>query len=362
MTRSALLLLTLLALLAAAAPAHAADSFVGVATEGPAVRFTSQAPSTLLGPDAVLGLDEGDRVLAMGPGLALGRSGRLYRMDAPRLRVTPTPAVVALQGDSFSLVPDPAAAQARVLSDTGQDVFVDLASGAVTPGPGLRSTAGEALRPAVGLARDGRLVGVVAGRPALYVETAPGSSVMEERRLRLRDRVAFPNRLSLAVAGNAAYVVTGFPEQLRRRQSQFLSIDLSTLEVRGEAGPYFPREIRTVVWTGSVPDDETAPRVRVLSAPRTLSLRRLRTGDYRVRLRCSEACSVFVATGVGGRSNAGSGATRVKTDPFTVRLAPHALRELRLLRLGRARANLRIYAGDFAGNARTIRLRVRIVR
>jgi mRNA-degrading endonuclease RelE of RelBE toxin-antitoxin system len=359
MTRFALTLLTLLAL---AAPAKAAESFLGVATEGPALRFTSQAPSTLGEPSAITGLDRGDRVVAMTPGLALGRSGRLYRLRADLLRATPTPALVALQGATFSVVAtEEAATQARVLSDAGQDVLVDLASGAVTPGPGLRSAAGEVLRPAVGRLRDGRLAGVVSGRPLLYTETAPGSNVLQERPLRLRDRVAFPHKLSVAVAGDAVYVVTGFAERLRRPQSQFLRIDLSTFEVRGEAGPYFPREIQAVLATGTIPDDNTAPRLRVLSAPRTLSLRRLRTGDYRVRLRCDEPCSVFVSTAVGGRSNAGSGATRATTPAFTVRLAPHSLRELRLLRLGRARARLRFFAADFAGNTRTIYRRVRIV-
>ena len=359
MTRSALLLL--LTFLLCAAPARAAESFLAVATEGPALRFTSQAPSTLSEPEGLRGLEPGDRVVAMTPGFALGRSGRLYRLRADLLQVTPTPAVVPLQGTTFSVVADDTGGRARVFSDAGQDAVADVATGTVTPGPGLRSAGGEALRPAVGRLRDGRLVGVVAGRPLLYVESAPGSNVLAERRLRLRERVAFPAKLAIAVTGDTVNVVTGFAERLRHPQSQLISIDLATLAVRGEAGPYFPREIRTLVSTGSVPDDERPPRVRVLSAPRSVTVRALRTGGVRIRLRCDEPCRVFVSTAVGGRPNAGSSASRLTARPFTLRLPAHSPREIALLRRARGRTYLRIFAGDFAGNGRTVNRRLRIV-
>ena len=362
MTRPTLFLLSLVAAFAAAAPAHAAESFLGVGSDGAAVRFTSQAPSTLSDPVPVAGLEPGDRIVALTPGLAVGRSGRLYRLRADLARVTPTRVLLPVQGDSFSIVADPELRQARFFSDAGQDVLVDLAAETTAPGPGLRSAAGEVLRPAVGRLRDGRLAGVIAGRPILYVETAPGSNVLEERRLRLRERVAFPSRLAVAGVGDQVYVVTGFAERLRFRQSKFLRIDPQTREVRGEAGPYFPREIRAVLPTGTVPDDTRPPRLRVLSAPRTLSLRDLREGRVRVRVRCDEPCSVFAATAVGGRTNAGSGATRATRRAFTIPLPRHGERELRLLRRGRARASLRISAVDFVGNTTRVERRVRIVR
>ena len=363
MPRLALLLLTLVTALVAAAPAQAAESFLGVLADGRAVTFTNQTTNKTSSPRRIAGLEPGDRVVALTSGLALGRSGRLYRLRADLLRATPTRVQIPLEGANHSVIADPELIRARIFSDSGQDVYVDLVAETTTPGPGLRGPAGEPLRASVARLRDGRLAAIVPGRPALYVETAPGTNVMNERRLDLRDRVAFPNPVALGIAGDFAYALTGFPEELTPPQSRLLRINLTSGRVDGEGGPYFLRQLVAIVPTGTVPDDTTAPRLRVVSAPSTVSLRELRAGTVRVRVRCSEGCYVYAGTAVGGRSNSSVSATRATAGTLTLRLGRHTPRELRLLRIApRKRTFLRLSVYDFANNRRVVNKRVRIVR
>ena len=362
MTRFAPILAALVTALAAAAPARAAESFLGVLADGRTARFTSQAPTNITPPREVAGLEAGDRIVALTNGLAVGSSGRLYRFRADLLRATATRVLLPMQGRSFSVVVDPELTRARFLSDAGVDQVVDVRGETVSPGPGLRLESGAPVAPVVTLLPDGRLAGVVAGRPALYVETAPGSNVMAERPVLLRDRIAFPAPLAFAVAGATGYAVTGFPERTRLPQSRLLRVDLATGRVTGEAGPYFTRQLVTFASTGTVPDDVTPPRVRVLRFPRTVSLRTLRAGRVTLRLRCSEACFALASTAVGGRANASGASTRATAGTLTVRLPPHGRRERRLLWLGRDRAFIRLDVHDFVGNRRRIVRRVRVVR
>jgi hypothetical protein len=364
MTRFAPILAALVTALAAAAPAQAAESFLGVLADGRTVRFTSQAPTNITPPRAVSGLEAGDRIVALTNGLAVGGSGRLYRFRADLLRATATRVRLPMQGRSFSIVVDPEFTRARFLSDAGVDQVVDVRGETVTPGPGpgLRLESGAPVAPVVTRLPDGRLAGVVPGRAALYVETAPGSGVMAERPVALRDRIAFPPPLAFAVTSETGSAVTGFPESTRHPQSRLLRVDMATGRVTGEAGPYFTRQLVTFASTGAVPDDVTPPRVRVLRFPRTVSLRALRAGRVTLRLRCSEACYALASTAVGGRGNASGGSTRATAGTLTVRLPRHGRRERRLLWLGRDRAFIRLDVHDFVDNRRRIVRRVRVVR
>ncbi len=365
MPRSAALLLTLLAGLLAAAPAQAAERFLGVLADGRAARFTSQAPTALTTPRPIAGLARGDRVVALGAGHALGRSGRLYRLDTRALRATPTGARLDLQGASFSLLVDAAGSRARVLSDAGQDVLVDLAAGTTAPGPGLRTAAGQVVRPAAALLPDGRIAGVDTSRATLVTETAPGSNVVTETPLRnpREARLRLPGPNAFALAGGAGYLVSGFPPQ-QRPQSRFLPVDLATGDVTGESGPYFFRELRAVLPLGTVADDRRGPRLRIVGAPRRVSLRALaRRGGFRLRVRCSEGCFVFASSAVGGRSNAAATRTTDVARTFTVRLPRLAGREVRLMRLRVGRtAFFRVRGQDWAGNTAATARRFRVVR
>lgn len=365
MPRLLLLPLTLLAL-AVPAQAQAAESFLGVLADGRAVRFSDDAPTGLTTPRRITGLAEGDRVVALAPGLALGRSGRVYRFDTGATRATGTVAQVALRGTSFSLLLDPARTRARVLSNAGQDVTVDVASGATAPGAGLRTTAGQPLAPAATLPADGRLAGVDRARGTLVTETAPGSGVATELPLTTarRTRLTLAEPMAFAVASGRGYLLTALPGTGRVPQSRFIGIDLASGATTGEAGPYFFRRLVALLPAGPVPDDTRPPRASIVSAPRRVSLRDLAVaGRVRFRLRSSEAFQVFASTAIGGRSNIGTLISRDTPGTVTARLPRLSRQELRLMRfrLGRT-ATFRASVRDWAGNVRTVDRSFRVVR
>lgn len=363
MTRAAPVLLLVLLALVAAPSAHAAESFVGVLADGRAVRFTDQAPTAISSPRPIAGLARGDRVVALAPGLALGRTGTLYRLDARALRATSTGIRVALRGRGFSLVASPG--RARILSDAGQDLTVDLMTRGMTPGSGLRLATGAPVRATVSALPDGRLVGVEPYRGTMVTETVPGSGVVAEAPLRNErgDRLRFARHLGFATAGGAGYLLSGFPERTFRRQARFFRVDLSSAGTRGEGGPFFRREVVAIAPLGTVEDDRAAPRARFASAPRRVSTRALRReGGVRLRIRCSEGCFAYGATAVGGRPNLAASASRDTAGTVTLSLPRLGRRELRLMRLGARRVNFRVTVRDWAGNQRIITRRFRLVR
>lgn len=359
-------ILTLVLLLAAAfpAPASAAESFVGVLEDGRATRFTTPGYTAITTPKRIAGVARGDRIVALTRSVALGRSGRLYRFDARRLRATATGARIALRGTSFSVVELPGG-RVRVLSDAGLDVAVDPATGAEEAGPGLRRADGARIAPSVALLPDGRLTGVDAHRLALVTETAPGSGVMTETRLRTSGIVRrLEGPVSFALAGGRATILSQLPRSLRVRQSQLLFANLADGALTGEAGPFFRRALRAIAPLGTVPDDRTPPQARFVGLPRTLSLRDLRV-DRRVsiRVRCSAGCIVSASTGVGGRTNATTTAMRDTPGVVRVRLFGLNQREARLMRLRLGRTVVvRAFVMDWHGNRRTIERKVRLRR
>ena len=359
MTRLPLALLVLLVL---ATPAQAAESFLGVLVDGKATRFTSQAPTGLTTPRAISGLAPRDRVVALAPGFALGRSGTVYRLNPSTLRATATAGRVRLSGQSFSLLP--AGAAARVLSDTGQDVTVDLASGLVTPGAGLRLLSGEPVNPAATLLPDGRIAGIDRARETVVIETAPGSNLMSEIPMRNArgDRLRLAEPMAFAVAGDTGFLVSALPKH-RIKQSRLISVDLVTGKTTRDAGPYFFRQFAAVLSLGTVRDDRTPPRVTVTHAPARVSARDLRTpGKVRVGVRCSEGCSVIVSTVIARRSSVGGFAAR--DLPATMELHLSKLSRRAAAALPRAvggRAYFQIRAWDWAGNLRIVRRSFRVV-
>ena len=365
MSRFAVIALALLALLAGAAPASADEAFLGVLSDGRAARFTNTALPAVTPPQRVSGLARGDRIVSLSANHALGSSGRIYRFAAGTRRATATGVDLALSGRNFSLVVDPGQNRARVVSDRGQDLVADLASGTVTAGPGLRTTSGAQITPVLALLPDGRLVGVDAIRNALVTEKERGSSVFAELPLRNRreQELQLAHPLQFAIAAGRGYLLSGFPRPGRTPQSRLIQVDLATGQTTGEAGPFFFRELVALMALATVAPDRTAPRASFVDPPSRVSLRTVsRTGGLRLRVRCSEACSVFAATAIGGRRNAVSFATRDTAGVITV--VPPGVRG-RALRLMRLRLNkdifLRATVQDMTNNAREISHRVRLV-
>ena len=358
------LFLPLLTFLALAAPAQAAEQFLGVLQTGAVVRFTDEAPTSLSRAQTVRGIERGDRIVALSREFALGRSGRLYVFNGRTLQARATIAKVALRGTRWTLA-QVDERRVRIVGNRGEDYVVDRADFSVTPGPGFRLTTGEPVSPAIAALPDGRIAGVDRARRTLVAETAPGSNTLAPTSLRAR----FPQGLDLtdpvsfAVVGNTGYVVASLGTK-PRRQSRLVMVDMQTGATRGESGPFFFREVVSLLPLGTVAADKTPPRVRIEGAPRTLSLRALaRPGGVRFRVRCSEGCFVIASTAIGGRSNIATGRSYDMPGVLEIALPRLSARELRLmrLRLGKT-AFIRASVRDWAGNVVVVDKRLRVTR
>jgi Domain of unknown function (DUF4394) len=381
MLRPRILLTVALAGLAAAVlptPAGAAtQSFAGILDDGRLVRFTSEAPTALTTPIPVRGLEAGEQLLALGGHrgrlYALGSSARLYTVDPAIGRAAPTaggrPLAQGLRGRRFSLAITPDGAHARIVSDVGQDVFVDLASGAETPGPGVRGEDGAPLRPAVTIAPDGRLVGFDVTRRLAVRETQPGSGVLATSAPQgLQRAFSFPptepSAYALDFAGRG-FLLTAFTDNRGRdRQSQVVRFEPAAAPVRAVFGGAFLRRLTTIGALGQVPEDTRPPRARI-TVPRTMSLRALlRTQEVPATVRVDEAAQVIVSLRIGARGRAGFGLQTLDIPTSYRRLQmPLNQRDRRVLRRAAGRRiRVAITTGDFAGNGRTVIRSTRLTR
>jgi hypothetical protein len=360
------LALLITALLAFAAPAQAAESFLGVLSDGKLVRFSDEAPTALSTPKAVSGLKRGDRIVALAPGYALGRSGTLYILNSKLGRVTPSVAEVRLTGRSWTLAVLPDNRHVRVFSDTGEETVIDTANFSISPGPGIKLQDGTPVKLAATAMNDGRIVGVDPARGTLVSETAPGSGAATELPLRNTREVKlqFATPLSFAGAAGRGYILSGLPGTKLHPQSRLVKVDLATGRTTGESGPYFFRQLVSFAPLGSTPPDTEPPRIRFLDVPKTVSLRDL-AKPYKVRfsVSCSEACQVLGGSAVGGRSNIVTVASRDTPGPLTLLLPRANAKELRLMRfrLGKT-IKLRAFVRDWVGNSRIYDRDVRLVR
>jgi hypothetical protein len=364
MPRLLVILLTALAGLAVPAAASAREGFLAVLANGQAVRFADDSVPGLTSPQRIAGVARGSRIVAVGAGVALDRDGRLYRLsEAARPVATLAAARLQLRGTSFSVIPVPGTQLVRVLSDAGLDLTADLATGTVSPGPGLRLTSGVAIAPAAALLPDGRLAGVDPHRRTLVTETAPGSNLFTEMPLRpRRGEVRLSDPVAFAVANGKGYVTTRLPVA-HFPQSELWTVDLTTGAVVGDDGPYFFRQLASLVPVGSVAADRTPPHATIL-APGTISYRDLvAPNKVRVRVRCSEGCYVSAASAAGGRVNGGMTAARDMAGVVTIRLPglrKPVERTIMRRRIGRT-ASLRAVVRDWSGNKRTVVRSFRVV-
>ena len=370
------LALAFLALLGLPASAHGAEGFLGVLEDGRMVRFSSQAPASLTTPRSPVGMVPGERLIAVSNGprgpVGVGSNAQLYALDpdSGRAQAIGTPFEQGLRGTRFSLAAGPGATSARLLSDVGQDLVVDLETGATRPGPGLtRADDGARVRPAADAAADGRLFGVQLGPATMLRETAPGSSVMEAGRLSLElpSDAPLAEPLGFAIgADGRGYVLGAGGGNIRLRQSLLMVVDPATgALVRAFRRPtfYFGRRVATIAALGRIPDDRTPPRV-TLRVPRTISVRALFSRDLPLSIRSDEGAQVTVSLWLGGRQ-VGFGLTGRDTpgrfDVNNTLLV--SKREKAALRRGVGR-RVRILVGvnDQKGNIRRLARSARLTR
>jgi hypothetical protein len=365
--------LALVALLVLPAQARAVEGFVGVTERGSIVRFTSESPYSLTKPKRPSGLAPGERLVAIGRGergvVAVGSSARLYALDPPTARATPIgPSFPqGLRGSRFSLAAAPNSERARLLSDVGQDLLVDLQTGATQDGPGLRRERdGVPVRPAADLTPQGAIFGVQLN-PAVYLrELARGTTTMAESPLQTPTSFGLgePAAFSLGDDGRG-YVVAVLTDRQRDRQSALLIIDPAT----GRFAPptalafqAFGRRLTTFTAIGAVARDRTKPTIRV-RVPRRLSLAALLDHRLPVQVRSSEAGQVTVSLRVGGKSSGFGFATRDTPGAFALTNFDVVGRERARLRHGvGGRVQVSIGVSDLKGNRRRIIRTVRLTR
>jgi hypothetical protein len=366
-------LLALMALLALPVSANAAEGFVGVTERGSVVRFTSESPFSLTTPKRPSGMAPGERIVALGQGqrgvVAVGSSARLYALDPVAARATPIgpPFPQGLRGSRFSLAAAPNSDAARLLSDVGQDLVVDLQTGATTDGPGLRRARDSApVRPAADLTLQGALFGVQLN-PAVYLrELARGTTTMAESPLETPTEFGLGEPVSFSLGSNGrGYVVAVVTDRQRDRQSALLTIDSATgrfAPPRGLGFQSFARRLTTFTSVGSVPDDHAAPKVRV-TAPRLISVRALLDHRVPIKVRSSEAGQATISLRIAGHSIGFGFATRDTPGVMSVTNFGFTAKERRRVRadIGR-RAQVSVGISDLKGNRRRVIRTVRLTR
>jgi hypothetical protein len=356
-----------------ATPAPAAERFAGVTERGQIVGFTSQNPFALTRPKSIRGLAAGERLVALGSGargvVAVGSSARLYAVDLATARATAVgpPFTQGLRGAGFSLAVAPGGDRARLLSDVGQDLVVDLATGLTTDGPGLRRARdGAQLRPAADMTREGSLVGVQINPDVLVRELTAGSTTMAELPLATPRGIPLGEPVSFTLGSDGdGYMIAVATEQQRDRQSVFTVINPSTGNRAGTISrsvQFFGRRIGAFTALGQVAPDRTPARVRIV-LPRRISARALLDRELPLRVDTNEAAQVTVGMQVRGRSAGFTFETR--DTPGRVHFTHFALtkREQARIRAGAgARLRLRISVNDLKGNFRRTVRTVRLTR
>jgi Domain of unknown function (DUF4394) len=365
--------LVLLATLALPAQAHAAEGFVGVTERGSLVRFTTEAPYALTTPKRPTGLEPGERIVAMGRAargvVAVGSSARLYALDPVTDRAVPIgPSFPqGLRGSRFSLAVADDGDRGRLLSDVGQDLVVDLTSGATTDGPGLRRERdGAPVRPAADLTPDGAVVGVQLNPRVLLRELASGTTTMAELPLQTPSDIGLGEPLAFQLGSDGrGYVVAVDTDRQRDRQSVLIVVDPSTGRYAVPAGVAFQtfgRRMTTFADLGSVPDDKTAPRLHV-RLPRRLSARALIHHRFPIKVRGNEAGQITVRLLVKGKGAGFGFATRDTPGAFDLTNFGVGGSERRHLRSGIGRrVQVVIRANDFKRNSSRVRRTVRLTR
>jgi uncharacterized protein DUF4394 len=359
------LLASAVVLAVVATPAPAAEQFAGVTEQGRLVGFTTQNPFALTKPKTVRGLAPGERLVALGRAargiVAVGTSARLYALDLATARATAIgPSFPqGLRGSRFPLAVSPGADRARLLSDVGQDLVVDLATGATTDGPGLRRERdGAQVRPAADMTPDGSIVGVQLNPDVLLRELARGTTTMAQLPLATPPDIPLgePVAFQLGSDGNG-YVVAVATDRQRDRQSILLAVNPSTGNRVGSLSrslQFFGRRLTTFAALGPAVPDRTRPRVHV-TLPKRISASALLDRRLPLLVRSNEAGQVTASMEVGGKLAGFTFETRDTPGVFRFTHFALAKRDRRRIRAGVGH-HLRLSIGisDFKGNHRRV--------
>ncbi len=376
--------------LALPASAPAAELFAGVLEDGRLTTFTVPYPWALTTPVTPRGLAAGERLVALGVGpqgpVAVGSSARLYSVDARTGNVAPIGPTFpqGLRGSRFSLAAAPNAATGRLLSDVGQDLIVDLTTGATSDGPGLtHADTGARIQPAADLATDGRLVGSRLSPITVLTETAAGASRFTARELqptpRSLPRLAEPIGVQLGSDG-VGYLMAVAADFERQRQMAMLRFDPATgrsLDPTDRFKGMMSRRFTTFASLGAVPRDTTPPRVR-MRLGRSVSVRALLEDRLPLSVRCAEACDITLTLQAGGERIGFGYELRDTTTPRTTRWGArwqtppetgavelfYGIRPSRLRAALAGRRRIRVVAtvSDLKGNSRKVARTARLVR
>jgi Domain of unknown function (DUF4394) len=274
MSLSSRTLLTTAALAAAViAPsaAHAAEGFTAVTSAGDVVQLHSDTGPGLTAIHKVTGLAAGEGIVGLdrtptGELLGLTSAGNIASVDPGTGKATPkfpapvTTAVAANAPLTFAVAPG--GASARIITP-GRDVVVNLATGAVTNGPGLTFAAGDPhagaqAAPSLDYAADGRLIGLDAGQSAYAVQTAAGAETLQTL-AGVPFKTIEPTRSTVASDGSV-WTASNFSDKPNRvPQSRFVRYDPATGKVTGQDGVFLGVRLNAVASNGPVADDKTAP-------------------------------------------------------------------------------------------------------
>jgi hypothetical protein len=369
-----------LALLGAPAAAGAAEQLYGVTDEGNLVHFTSDAPGKVTRDLEISGLAAGERVVgidvrpATDELMALGSSSRLYLLNPTTARarpVSPGPFTPPLVGSNFGFDFNPTTDRIRVVSDADQNLQLNPNNGQVAavdgqieyttrPGdPGAGSdpgVTGSAYTNSVPGATSTTLFGIDTARDALVHQDPENAGTLNTVRPLGLD-APLPNGFDIT-AGNVGYAAfTGEGGSSLFRVNTTFGYDptltAATLAAGNRSSVGGNRSLVALAAAGSVPDDNTRPRVLLQAEPLQDDRRVLRRG-LDAAASCSEACTLAAVVRRGSRrlGSTVGGLDEPGFDSVDVRLNR---RGRALVRRGAVRLRLSVTATDAAGNRTTKR-------
>lgn len=367
-------------LLGAPASAQAAEQFAALTSDGQIMLFRSDSPGKVQGAELVGGLQPAETLLGLdvlpsnGRIFALGSSNRIYVVNpvtGAATAVSNTPFSPPLNGTTFTFGIDPTTNDARVVSNTGQDLRISVANGQVTgvdaPYGYAADDAGAGTAPLLaalaytipppGGAGTASFYAIDAERDVLTTAATGAATVRTIGPLGVE--IVEPAGFDITPEGTAFAALRRGADQ----NPQLYTVDLSTgtavpapdpalATIATRTSSAFRRDtpVIAIAALGQVPDDERDPRVTV-QAPTKPPLNRLIRRGLTIRVACDEACTTTAdVTTRGIRSEPVEGQVVATAGQVRLKLelsgeAREALRERPT-----ARVTLRVVTTDAAGN------------
>lgn len=386
--RSARALLVAGLLLGAPASAQAAEQFAALTSDGQIVLFRSDSPGKIQGAELVTGLQPAETLLGLdvqpntGRLYALGSSNRIYLVNpvtGAATAISSTPFSPPLNGTTFTFGIDATTNEARVVSNTGQDLRISVANGQVTgvdsPYTYAADDPGTGTTPLLAALAYTVPPPGSAGSPSFYAIDAERDVLTTSATLAATVRTIGP--LGVEIVEPAGFDITpdGTAYAALRRGAeenpQLYTVDLSTgtavpapdpalatIATRTSASFRRDTPVTAIAALGEVPDDERDPRVTVQAGTKP-SLNRLVRRGLTIRVACDEACTTTADLATRGiRSEPAEGQVIATAGQVRLRLelsgeAREALRERPT-----SRVTLRVVTTDAAGNRVTTTRRI----